>query len=90
VPADMVMTSGSGLDPHITLKNALFQLDRVAAKWAEQIKRDPSQVRKEIENMLHQKAEAPLGGLVGVDLVNVLDVNLALKARYEPLPPASK
>ena len=32
VPADMVMASGSGLDPRITLKNALYQLDRVTAQ----------------------------------------------------------
>jgi len=81
VPADLVMASGSGLDPHITLKNAYYQLDRVAAKWAAETKRDPAQVRKEIEELLRQKAEAPLGGLVGVELVNVLEVNLALSNR---------
>lgn len=78
VPADMVMTSGSGLDPHITLKNALFQLDRVAAHWAAKTRRDSSEVRKEIADLLHQNAQAPLGGLAGVPLVNVLEVNLAL------------
>jgi K+-transporting ATPase ATPase C chain len=82
VPADMVMASGSGLDPHITLKNALYQLDRVAAKWAEKIKGDQNTIRKEIEALLRRKVEAPLGGLVGAELVNVLEVNLALQARY--------
>jgi K+-transporting ATPase ATPase C chain len=82
VPADMVMASGSGLDPHITLKNALYQLDRVAGKWAAITRRDVGSVRTEIEGLLRQKAEAPLGGLVGVDLVNVLEVNLALQNRY--------
>jgi K+-transporting ATPase ATPase C chain len=79
VPADMVMASGSGLDPHITLKNALYQLDRVAAKWAADTKRDAAQVKKEIEDLLLQRAHAPLGGLAGVNLVNVLEVNLALR-----------
>jgi len=78
----MVMSSGSGLDPHITLKNALSQLDRVAAKWAEKTKRDQAQVRNEIEAMLREKTEAPLGGLVGAELINVLEVNLALRKRY--------
>lgn len=82
VPADMVMASGSGMDPHITLKNALYQLDRVAGKWAADTKREPTAVRKEIEDLLREKTEAPLGGLVGVDLVNVLEVNLALRDRF--------
>jgi potassium-transporting ATPase KdpC subunit len=90
VPADMVMASGSGLDPHITLKNALYQLDRVAATRAALTKRPIAPVRNEIKDLLRQKANAPLGGLVGVDLVNVLEVNLALRERYGAQPVASR
>ena len=43
VPADMVMASGSGLDPDITLDNAHWQLDRVAAAWAKKTNKDESQ-----------------------------------------------
>jgi K+-transporting ATPase ATPase C chain len=82
VPADMVMASGSGLDPHITLKNALYQLDRVAGKWATLNHRNAAQTRHEIEKLLHDKASAPLAGLAGVDLVNVLEINLALDKKY--------
>lgn len=81
VPSDLVMSSGSGLDPDITLKNALYQVERVAGKWAEKTGRDLAKVRQEIVALLHQKAHAPLGGLVGVDLVNVLEINLALRSR---------
>lgn len=78
VPADMVMASGSGLDPDITLKNALYQIDRVAAAWAGKTHGDEGKIRRIIERLLHDKAAAPLGGLAGVELVNVLDVNLTL------------
>jgi len=86
VPADMVMASGSGLDPHITLKNARYQLDRVVDAWAEKTKADKADVRKAIENLLKQKAAAPFGGLAGVELINVLEVNLALPDLIERLP----
>jgi K+-transporting ATPase ATPase C chain len=78
VPADMVMASGSGLDPHITLKNARYQLDRVAGAWASKTQFNKSKVAKEVEALLEKEAEAPLGGLVGVKMVNVLEVNLKL------------
>jgi K+-transporting ATPase ATPase C chain len=81
VPADLVTTSGSGLDPHINLRNALsvYQLDRVAAKR----KAD----RGQVQALLEGRSFAPLGGLAGEPLVNVLEVNLALDEMF-PLPPA--
>jgi K+-transporting ATPase ATPase C chain len=82
VPGDLVTTSGSGLDPHITLQNAEFQLDRVAAKWAANTKRDPAHVRQEIEQILQDKSAAPWGGIIGEKFVNVLEVNLELCRLY--------
>jgi len=82
VPGDMLTTSGSGLDPHITLQNAEFQLDRVASKWAADTKRDTATGRAEIEQILQDHAYAPFGGLAGEKMVNVLQVNLELRKRY--------
>ena len=82
VPADMVMASGSGLDPDITVDSAMYQLDRVAAGWAGKTKRKVSEVRHEIENLIHDKAQSPLGGLAGVPLINVLEMNLAMQERF--------
>jgi K+-transporting ATPase ATPase C chain len=85
------MTSGSGLDPHLTLENALYQLDRVAAAWAAKMGTDPATVKADVEALLREKAEAPLSGLAGVPLVNVLEMNLALRDRIQGLAkPAGK
>jgi K+-transporting ATPase ATPase C chain len=82
VPGDYVTSSASGLDPHISMQNAEFQLDRVASKRAEKLKRDPAVVRKEIGLILEENASAPWEGLAGEKFVNVLEVNLALDKRY--------
>lgn len=83
VIVDMVTTSGSGLDPHITLRNALsvYQIDRVAAKRTASAG-DAAAVRTEIEKIVRGRAFTPLFGLVGEPLVNVLELNLALDERY--------
>ena len=85
VDLDSDPTNGSGLDPHITLDNALWQLDnRVAAAWAKKTgSTNEKQLHDQIERLLGDKSHRPLGGLVGVRLVNVLEVNLALKDRYQ-------
>jgi K+-transporting ATPase ATPase C chain len=82
LPGDLVTASASGLDPDITLQNAEFQLDRVAAKWADDRKLKVDDVRKEIVGILDSKAYASWGGLIGEKLVNVLDLNLELHKRY--------
>ena len=90
VPADLVMASGSGLDPHITLKNAEYQLDRVADAWAKKTGGKSLEIRMALENLLKEKASAPLGGLAGVELVNVLEVNRAMRDLMKRLPKTAK
>jgi K+-transporting ATPase ATPase C chain len=78
VPADLVMASGSGLDPHITLRGARYQLDRIVAARSA-MEADRATVRERIGAILQQSAFKPLGGLAGGEpLVNVLEVNLQI------------
>jgi K+-transporting ATPase ATPase C chain len=83
VPGDMVTTSASGLDPHITLENAKFQLDRVVSKWSALTHRDKSLVQEEILQILNVNEFAPLNGLAGERMVNVLKVNVELQKRFK-------
>jgi potassium-transporting ATPase KdpC subunit len=76
IPADAVTASGSGLDPHISSRNAELQTLRVAK--ARGISADD--VRKEIS----RSTQGPVLGFLGEAGVNVLRLNLALDA-IEPI-----
>jgi len=163
VPADMVTASASGLDPHITLKNAQYQLKyripearakKIILEQAKKLDKDlalrglgastaglvgspqgegpllaasallprrsndfdkldenkrkalEEQARKTVEakvgkrledrltevigRLLTKKTTAPLGGLVGVPMINVLDINVALDKRVTDLVETGK
>ena len=81
IPADAVTASGSGLDPHITLKNAEGQIERIVAAWvAKGI--DIGRVRQAVTDVLKEAQFEALGGLAGGDpLVNVLEINVELATR---------
>jgi len=78
IPLELVAASASGLDPHISLGAALWQLPRVA--------RARSLPGQKIEELVRKNARPPLFGFIGEWRVNVLELN----RRLDQLPSAER
>ncbi|MGE0104704.1 MAG: potassium-transporting ATPase subunit KdpC [Blastocatellales bacterium] len=74
VPVDLVTTSGSGLDPHISPEAAEFQIPRVA--------RERRIGTDEVSKLVLENTEGRTFGIFGEARVNVLVLNLALDERF--------
>lgn len=72
VPVDAVTASASGLDPHISVANAMLQLPRVA--------RERNLSQEQVRHLVEQNTQGRTLGLLGEPRVNVLQLNLALDA----------
>jgi K+-transporting ATPase ATPase C chain len=75
VPADAVEASASGLDPHISLKNAVLQLPRVAK--ARGMSEDDLKV------LVVKYTDGRDFGILGEPGVNIVKLNLALDGKYK-------
>lgn len=81
IPVDLVTTSGSGLDPHISPASADFQVPRVA--------RERGMSEDELRSVVSSHIQGRQLGFLGEPRVNVLELNLDLDNR-KPIAPKTE
>jgi len=74
IPADLLTTSGSGLDPHISPASALAQAPRVAKARGIPL--------EQAQQLINVSTQGPELGFLGEPRVNVLALNMALDQKY--------
>ena len=70
IPVDLVTSSASGLDPHISLAGAYYQIPRIAKRRGLSV--------NIVKSIIDRNANGRLFGLIGEPVVNVLKVNMDL------------
>lgn len=75
IPVDLVTCSGSGLDTHISVAAAQYQVERIA--------KARNLDTQEVEEIIDKYTKGRMLGIFGEEVVNVLEVNLALDGILE-------
>ena len=80
IPSEMLLASASGLDPHITPKSAMLQIDRIA-----KARKFNDEKIQQLIKIVNKQTELPQFSFLGESRINVLVLNLALdtiKSQY--------